>query len=347
MKEIKGRKAIIWGASIGGGQAYNLMAGNDVRPYAFCDNSEEKQKGLYQGLEVLSPLKVKELVNGREAEYVIIIASTFYGVIYEQIQKLGIRCDVLIFLLYDPCKWKKKQEYTENEKRTIRALYDTNDNYTNDLLNLILEKGFLNGHHFGKIEDFFYLGGVDAYFYDNISRIITEPSLELIDIGAYTGDSILQISNVFQNRLSRIYAFEPDPDNYKQIEEKKIDHIKLYKIGLGDSRRKQFFSEEGPFFRASEKRTDKLIEVETLDHMNLQIQDKVILKMDVEGMELNVLKGAENFIKRYMPYIAVCVYHKERDILDIPQYLKQIVPEYSCCLRGGMHTVCYAFPQDK
>lgn len=347
MQELKNKQVIIWGASIGGGQAYDLMLRNDVRPYAFCDNSKEKQKGLYKGLEVLSPFKVKELVKGREKEYVIVIASTFYGVIYEQIKRLGVCCEVFIFLLYDPCKWKKKQMYTDCEKREIRELYVIDDNYTNDLLNLILEKGFLNGHGFGKIEDFFNWGGIDAYFYDSISDMIAEPVLELIDVGAYTGDSILQISNVFQNRISRIYAFEPDFDNYRYIEEKNIRNMILYKIGLGDTKGKKFFSEEGPFFRITEERTDKLIEVDTLDNMDLQITGKVILKMDVEGLELSVLKGAKNFIKKHKPYIAVCVYHKEKDILEIPQYLKQLVPEYSCYLRGGMHTVCYGFPKEE
>lgn len=30
-----------------------------------------------------------------------------------------------------------------------------------------------------------------------------------------------------------------------------------------------------------------------------------------------------------------------------PRYLKQLVPEYSCYLRGGMHTVCYGFPKEE
>ena len=55
--------------------------------------------------------------------------------------------------------------------------------------------------------------------------------------------------------------------------------------------------------------------------------------MDVEGAELMALKGAEQIIKTHKPKLAICVYHKDEDIIEIPRYLKSLRQDYSFYLR--------------
>lgn len=68
--------------------------------------------------------------------------------------------------------------------------------------------------------------------------------------------------------------------------------------------------------------------------------------MDIEGAELKALEGAKKTIQKYKPTLAVCVYHRNEDILEIPQYIKSLVSEYKFFLRhhnyGGTETVLYA-----
>jgi hypothetical protein len=52
------------------------------------------------------------------------------------------------------------------------------------------------------------------------------------------------------------------------------------------------------------------------------------IKMDIEGAELDALKGAENTIRRYRPILAVCLYHRAEDIYEIPIFVKGICPDY-------------------
>ena len=70
------------------------------------------------------------------------------------------------------------------------------------------------------------------------------------------------------------------------------------------------------------------------------------IKMDIEGSELNALRGAEKTIKKYHPKLAICIYHKPEDIVDIPRYLHQICPGYKMYLRHysncDVETVLYA-----
>lgn len=53
------------------------------------------------------------------------------------------------------------------------------------------------------------------------------------------------------------------------------------------------------------------------------------IKMDIEGSELDALKGAKNILIKKRPKLAICLYHKNQDMWEIPLYLKEIVPDYN------------------
>lgn len=47
--------------------------------------------------------------------------------------------------------------------------------------------------------------------------------------------------------------------------------------------------------------------------------------MDIEGAEMDALQGASTTIVKKHPALAICVYHKEHDLIDIPQYIDKLV----------------------
>ena len=76
-------------------------------------------------------------------------------------------------------------------------------------------------------------------------------------------------------------------------------------------------------------------------------RDKVtFIKMDVEGAELESLKGAKNIILRDCPKLAICIYHKPEDLFEIPILIKEMCREYKIVIRqyadSIFETVCYA-----
>ena len=53
-----------------------------------------------------------------------------------------------------------------------------------------------------------------------------------------------------------------------------------------------------------------------------------LIKMDVEGVEYNVVKGGLETIKRDKPVLLISLYHTAKDFFEIPPLLKDIVPDY-------------------
>lgn len=70
------------------------------------------------------------------------------------------------------------------------------------------------------------------------------------------------------------------------------------------------------------------------------------IKLDVEGAELDALKGAEKTIRRCMPRLIVCLYHKPVDMYEIPLWIKETAPDYRLYLAHSscqfMDTILYA-----
>jgi FkbM family methyltransferase len=90
---------------------------------------------------------------------------------------------------------------------------------------------------------------------------------------------------------------------------------------------------------------DAFISVEALDNLLLD-EPVTFIKMDIEGAETQAIIGTADIIKTQKPKMAICVYHRLEDIINIPFLLKELVPEYKIFLRHYsdtlLDTVCYA-----
>ena len=73
--------------------------------------------------------------------------------------------------------------------------------------------------------------------------------------------------------------------------------------------------------------------------------------MDIEGAEPGALLGARGLIQQHRPILAICVYHLQEHLWEIPQMLREMVADYNFHLRPhdreGWDLVCYAVPAER
>lgn len=86
------------------------------------------------------------------------------------------------------------------------------------------------------------------------------------------------------------------------------------------------------------------IKVSTIDK---EIDEKVsLIKMDIEGAEMKALLGAKRVIQDSHPVLAICIYHSNDDLWQIPLWIKDNFPEYKLYVRAhsdtGAEIVLYA-----
>ena len=57
------------------------------------------------------------------------------------------------------------------------------------------------------------------------------------------------------------------------------------------------------------------------------------VKMDIEGSELDALIGAKRHITEEHPKLAVCTYHNNHHIWEVPRLMKACNPDYRLYMR--------------
>ncbi len=147
-----------------------------------------------------------------------------------------------------------------------------------------------------------------------IRKVCTVQS-NTVDVGTHTGDMLDALVQQSPNGIH--YGFEPLPGLYQslRIKYQQQRNIVLYDLALSNVNGNSSFNfvTSNPSYSGIKKRnydrineTDETIEVKTarLDDVLLPQNKKIdFMKIDVEGGELGVLKGAAQLIKRDKPVI--------------------------------------------
>ena len=180
------------------------------------------------------------------------------------------------------------------------------------------------------------------YFQPNESEIF-------VDGGCFNGKTSLEFTKWASKGYEYIYSFEPNVNMLNTCKEFFAKHeLKGEVINKGLWNTKETMNFDGNIASASKIKDDgkNRIETITLDEV-LNGRRVTFIKMDIEGAEYKALCGAEKTIQKWRPRLAICVYHKSEDILEIPALLLSIQPDYKFALRQykleGGETVLYAY----
>jgi hypothetical protein len=81
------------------------------------------------------------------------------------------------------------------------------------------------------------------------------------------------------------------------------------------------FSSIGPGSRQAEGSESIDVETIAIDDWAAESEQVNFIKMDIEGAELEALRGAERTIRWFHPRLAISVYHRPEDLVEIPRFL--------------------------
>lgn len=151
---------------------------------------------------------------------------------------------------------------------------------------------------------------------------------DIIDVGAFVGDSSVVLSE-YTNK--KVIAIEPNKGNYEFLK-KTIslnmlqDRVDAFNVVLDKEKRKVSIFDHGAGSRIVElkNKSDQVLISSTLDELVRGKYQKVgLIKMDVEGYELNILLGSKSVIEHDRPVLLISIYHSGEQFINLPLYLKE------------------------
>ena len=187
-------------------------------------------------------------------------------------------------------------------------------------------------------------------YFDNTIIPASNKNEVFVDAGCLNFSTSLDFIKWCDGEYKKIVAFEPNPAQHPICIENAngVKNAEIYQKGVWHENAELCFSvgvHPGGAKISLEDSNEMKISTVSIDNV-LNGEEATFIKMDVEGAELNALKGARETILRYKPKLAICVYHKPEDIWEIPSYILSLNSSYKLYLRHyslvTAETVLYA-----
>ena len=337
---LKSNKDIlIYGTGTVGKEVWQVLTAKGVTITAYMDH-RTREKPFLNGMPILP---AGFAIHNREANMPALI---------DRLKALGYRPFTTMIDLYDQFAaefgqyyWLAPRNFYAKYIEEIRLTQNLfADKASRDLFNSLL--------NFRKTGDYSILPTPDIehqYFPPDVPA--WERPIRFVDCGAFDGDT-LQGFEKLNIPLEAVVAFEPDQNNFqklsKYIRKNKIPNAFLWPCGVYSSATQLRFSTgQGEASVISENGT-AIIQCVSLDEAIPNFKPTLI-KMDIEGAEMEAIKGAQNIIQKNKPGLAISVYHLPQHIWGIPLLIKKMTPKaYHYYLRAhgfnDFDIVLYAIP---
>lgn len=188
-------------------------------------------------------------------------------------------------------------------------------------------------------KELYVTGNWEEYQDEYYKKYITA-DMDVIDCGAHVGVTTIKMSKLAR----KVYSFEPLLLNFQQlvlnINENKLTNVVPYHVGLSDRRKISHYAWVNQFNRGASglevsrsieedcvqlmmnntrKEQKQMVYLLPLDDLELNVG---FIKIDTEGCEFDILRGARNTIIKYKPVILF-------ECVDNVSDIKNLLLEYN------------------
>ena len=142
----------------------------------------------------------------------------------------------------------------------------------------------------------------------------------ILDIGAWVGTWSVAMNKY----CGRIVAFEPDPLHYECLIKNVPEDVETHQLAVGQEQKMISLSKDN-FTQSKRVIGEGTIPMITVD--SLKMDDVDVIKIDVEGYEMEVLKGALETLKT-TKYLMIELNNNTKKYgsnnIDVENYLKEL-----------------------
>ncbi|MGD8777574.1 MAG: FkbM family methyltransferase [Ignavibacteria bacterium] len=342
IENIRTKKLVFWGV---GRKVRNFIKIFCLKkkilplPQYICDSTRDLTEKEILGIPVI---EFEDLKKFDSTDTAIIITAGLMDLQVAVTPNEFYYFPVYHFRSFEVYDFLKKEEEKLND---VLSLFE--DDQSRQVYEKIF-KNILNGTFWDQS-----LYEPDAYFGNSLFNKFNDDD-HFILAGAFNGKHIVRALN--NNNKIQVTGFEPNLEWYNYLTNKFADNnnIEIINKVLWNSETELKF--DGNEFNSgldahvledSSEEYDFKITSTTIDSLNRQKPS--LIALDVEGSELKALEGAKDSILKDKPKLAICLYHKLEDFIEIPLMINELtklnpykyyVKHHSCIT--AIETVLYA-----
>lgn len=150
---------------------------------------------------------------------------------------------------------------------------------------------------------------------------VVKPGMTCFDCGANAGYFTLLLSKLTGPK-GKVYSFEPQRSNAnyirRHLELNSVRNVTLLECALADNNGTVNFLGDGPQGRISMEGKDS-VECRTLDSAGLPPPD--VMKIDVEGAEVALVRGAQQTLRTHRPRVFMSLHIPQSSVKDLGENL--------------------------
>ncbi len=354
LTEEIGERYVLFGAGRLGKIALAGLRKTGVEPLAFADNNPKLWETRIEGVQVFSPQVAAEQFGANSVFVVTVYTST---PVWNQLTSMGLKVASFAMLA-----WQYPQALSPHggveQPYKIFAQADkvqkalglwADESSRREFLGQLLWQTSLDPNVLPP-----HLPQNEIYFADDLFSSLADEVF--VDCGAFDGDSVLEFIKRRKGSFGQIIAIEPDPENCKALEARVASlptetcgRIRVIQSAAGAKREIVTFNATGTAGSAIGTGSYQ-VQCAPLDEL-LEKVKPTLIKMDIEGAEVDALLGAGRIIERDTPVLAICMYHAQEHLWQIPLLIQSFSDEYQFYFRRYSdecwELVCYAVPKNR